>query len=1175
MGPRCGRSVAWIALVWFGIGLLPAARGDDWPIARGPARELVPYPYDPGQWKSVPKEYLEDAQACILYSGTSYVLEPDGTVESVCHEITRLNGRKGIEKFGEYRSITFDPAFQKVTLNEARVLKANGRVVPIEPKHVQLRDMNTDYLMYDHEKQVIISFPNLEVGDVIEVTWTTRGNNPEYQGHYFTRYTFGDDLSPVVLDEMRFRLPKSRALRFASVGGKVEPTVAEDGDWRTYHWRVTNRRELPRDENLPSREELRWQVVCSTFASWEEVSQWEKHLLKECWKCTPEVQEVVKEVTRDLKTPLDKARALAYWVRRNVRYVSVGEKHDYTPHAPAVVLANRYGDCKDQSQLLAVMLREAGLPVGLVTLGTLGEGQILEQVPSPWGSHAIVLVCLDGKEHWIDSTVSLGAWNYLPRDDRDRVCYVTDEQGLRLKRTPASIPENNRIEQTTILTVAADGSSHSQRTCTYQGAAALAQRDEWMEVPPGERRRLMTSELQNANSKARLRRLAVDENKLRDFDQPVQAQLEFEIPGHFNGDTEIEGSLSDSPIWSKLLSYNLDYDRKVPLELGTPCESVHHYTVCLPPAFRFESLPRDQVVRSAWGSFKLRVWSPPDEFHKADIEFHLRLEKARVEPADFEAFCKFHETVFKHYRVWLTLKPTQDLDDAAALEEVLALLPTDGVSAGILAKLYCQNGKKAEARRVLERARSYHPDQAALWELAVKAAANLEEEESAYQELVHRFPEEPKYCLSLGETRVNRGHHAAARTVLQPLAEKGPSAVRGSAHYQLARSSFSQNKPREALGHLEAASRANLDCLNSVTALQFKGRVHERLGQAAEAIQAYGQALLVEPQSSEILAALVRLQLDADHRAEALEYLRRYTVVVSQDREGLWQAAEFNLRLNRLDEALDLASRAGEPPPMSKGQRVVGLVHWRRGDTEKAVCHLSQAEPDAESLEALIRAYLARGDLRQAEQRAATIDTIARPTESLRRVFALTIALAQRRETLLRDHRPPPNKEEQWTTAVDHLVCAEHALAEGCAISQVEALVQGAIVEGVEIGAAFALRGQLALEKGRLGKALADAERAVALSPNEARGYYIRGRVRCERADKAALADLARAAELSQRKDPWTLHWLATALAQAGRVGEALVAQKQAVHLRPQDAELADQLRHLEQVGDPGNSAGH
>src|SRR5262245_5427585 len=115
--------------------LLPCAdaRADDWPVSRGPSREPSPYKYDPAQWKNVSAEYLDDASACILYAGSTHLVELDGTVEAITHDVSRLNSRKSIEKLGEYRAISFNPTFERLTLNEARVHKANGKTVDLTP----------------------------------------------------------------------------------------------------------------------------------------------------------------------------------------------------------------------------------------------------------------------------------------------------------------------------------------------------------------------------------------------------------------------------------------------------------------------------------------------------------------------------------------------------------------------------------------------------------------------------------------------------------------------------------------------------------------------------------------------------------------------------------------------------------------------------------------------------------------------------------------------------------------------------------------------------------------------------------------------------------------------------------------------------------------------------------
>jgi len=1164
MTDKPARLTSRLVLVLFGLSAVATARGADWPVPRGASHEPAPYKYDAAQWKTVPKDFLDDAPACILHAGTSYLVDEDGTIETITHEVTRFNGRKGIEKLGEYRNIVFDPTYQKLTLNEARVHKAGGKVVEIEPRSVQLRDVSTDYQVYEHDKQLVISFPDIGVGDVIEVKWTTRGKNPEHQGRFFTRYAFGDDTYPVVEDELYVRLPKTKKLCYATVAGKLEPVVEEKDGLRTYHWRTTNRPRLPLDDSLPSKEDLRLQISLSTFATWDEVYEWKKQLRADCWECTPEIRKTVVEVTKGLEKPTDKARALTYWVRRNVRYVSVGEKHDYTPHAPAFVLGNRYGDCKDTSQLLAVMLKEAGVPVALATLGALDDGQVQESVPSPWGTHAILLVPLDDGNHWIDTTLSLAGWDFLPRDDRGRLCYVVDDKGLRLVRTPPFLAEDNRIEQTTEIYIGADGSSRCLRNSVYTGSASLVQRDAWTETPPGERRRLLATELQDANSRTRVARLNVDEDNLKRFDEPVRASMIYEIVNHFTGETEREGSITDSKVWSKLLAYNLDYDRQVALDLWAPFESKHRFIIHLPPAYHLDSVPREQSARSKWGSFTLTVKADPDDPRTLELTMHARLEKVRVEPEDFDAFRKFHEDVGKYYRVWLTLKPSRGLNDAAAMETLLALTPDDNANAAALARLYQVHGRSDDARRVLKRARHYRPDDVGLAELAVKVAENLEDEEAAYRELMKQFPEEAKYAVALGAVLVDRGAYDEAGAVLEPLAKKGPAATRAHAHFQLARAAFRRDRADEAHEHLDEAEKADSDTVTTSIAFMLRGQVEEKRGEMKEAMLAYRQALKLEPDADDALAALVRLSYLAGEKAETLDYLRRYTLSVGSDAEGLAQAAEWHLQLDRFEDAFDLASRSRDRKFTARAQRVMGLIYLHREDHAKAVAHLDKADLDSDVLEGLIRANLAQGKLAEALERADQMDKIDNPSAELRLACVIVKSMESRRDALLKDAHAPKGKEDAWRRAAEALVCAEYAHNVRMPSARVESLLEGAFADNARLGPAFWFRGLRELEKGRLTKAAADAEQAVALSPDNAHGYYVRGRVRLERGGDKALADLEQAAKLSERKEADMLHWLATGLAQAGRMEEALKTQREAVKLKPEDREMVEQLRELE-----------
>src|SRR5262249_23402860 len=263
---------------------------------------------------------------------------------------------------------------------------------------------------------------------------------------------------------------------------------------------------------------------------------------------------------------------------------------------------------------------------------------------------------------------------------------------------------------------------------------------------------------------------------------------------------------SDSPVWTWFLGYNLDVDRQLAYQLPTQYESIHKYVVQLPDAYRLENWPENLVVKSPWGFFKLNVTPDKDDPRRFEAHMHFRLEKTRVEKSEFAAFVHFQDEVKDVYRVYVNMRPTTDIADAPKLEKLLAKKESsDAMSLRILAKLYLDYDRAADARRVLEKASLLFPNDKGLWELRVQASANVEAEEQLYRAMVKQFPSDPKYAIALGAACVRREDHEEAKKILTPLAKHALAPVRAAAQYQLARSEYRQKNAAAALKHLQAA----------------------------------------------------------------------------------------------------------------------------------------------------------------------------------------------------------------------------------------------------------------------------------------------------------------------------------------------------------------------------------
>jgi tetratricopeptide (TPR) repeat protein len=1120
MSPLRHRTLAPLAGVLLLCAAFPAVAAGE--VPRGPSREPVPFRYDSAAYKDVPRAFLTDGPACVLYCGTSYVLEPGGAVEQIVHQVTRLNNRRGVELLGEFRSIAYDPSFQKLTLHLARIHKPDGQAIDVGPPHTHLRDTNTDHAVYDHHKQLIISFPGLAAGDVIEVKWGLRGRDPEEHGHLFNSYPFGDDDHPTVHEELRVLLPRGRVLYQNTRGGKLEPTVTDTPDGRLYHWQVRLRPPLAADTDVPTKEELRLKVFYSTYATWDEVGDWYRRVTKGCWECPPEAERIAREVTRGLTSDADRARALTYWVRKNVRYLSLHERESWQPHTPERVLAIRYGDCHDQSRLLAALLRAAGVPAAVAMISWPDHGEIRASFPSAWGPHAIVRARVAGADRWIDPVFSHAAWDVLPPEDCDRVCFVIDETGpVRLLRTPKLSPQANRTEQTTWVRIARDGSARGRRDIAYAGVAAAYQRSQLQSLPQVGRKAHLLAELQQLHPGVKVTQVTIDPHTLENLDEPVRVGVEFELPREFAASTM---GLLDAEVYSHLLAHRAAADRKVPLGLGEPCELSHHFILDADVGYRLTAGEADKTADSAWGSFR-RTVRTTERADRVDMESHLVLSNARVEPSELLTFARFHGAVQDAYNLWVTRAETTELADAALLEAELARSPRDAELALLLARLYRSGSKPADALRVLHAAMEQAPDD------------------------------------------------RLARAVLEVAAEqeKAVKAVRARAHLQLARTALAQQKYAEVLNELTTAGTDDAELLLSAEALALRGEACAALGKSRDAVQAFESILSRDANDLRALPALAVLAIAAKDRPKALTHLRRYTVLVG-DAAGLAAAADLHLRLDRLDDALDLATRSNQMSASAAARRVQGLVHLRRLEYAEAVTDLGAAlelaadktRPDAAVLEGLIRARLALGDLAEAEALARTAGRVAGAPPALKVMCETVAVLGRRRDALLREIQPPADRAAACASSAGRTACAEQAYARGRPAGEVGALVSAALGGGLEIAPALALRGLLALERGRLSDALADAERAVALSPRAARGYYVRGRVRLERGDAQALADLEKAAALGGRQDAAVLHWLAAALYQAGRGKDAVATQREALQRRPGEREFAAQLRRFE-----------
>jgi len=385
------------ALVWLALaGAVCAAPPPK--IGTGPAPAWVePLPVPPsdasapgGAWLLWDEQVKADEQA-------DYV-----------HVARRVVTREEIED-GSRLSISINPEYQSLTFHQLVVHRdgrAEDRLARQEIKVLQ-REERMDWNMFDGRVSAVIFVEDIRPGDVVEYAYTRAGQNPIFEGKYMDSFSFRWS---VPLARMRFRLlwPSQRHLSYKPHAGKIEPRITQPSPGLTeYRWEAADIKPLIADDDLPGWYDPYGWVQLSEYASWNDVARWAAGIYPQTDHIPAELETELKRI-REIPGEKDRILAALRYVQDNIRYLGmeVGP-NSHKPHHVEEVLQRRFGDCKDKSVLLSVMLRKLGFQASPALVST-DDGPVLnEWLPSAWAfDHVVVRVWYQDRAYWLDPTDS-------------------------------------------------------------------------------------------------------------------------------------------------------------------------------------------------------------------------------------------------------------------------------------------------------------------------------------------------------------------------------------------------------------------------------------------------------------------------------------------------------------------------------------------------------------------------------------------------------------------------------------------------------------------------------------------------------------------------------------------------------------------------------------------------
>jgi hypothetical protein len=258
--------------------------------------------------------------------------------------------------------------------------------------------------------------------------------------------------------------------------GEFAREQAPVGDLIRTMWTATGVQPVVPEPAMPTLHEAAANLVVSTVPDWDMFVQWETSLLKDAFRVGPEVEALAAKLFAGAQDPAEKVARIQEWLMDDVRY-----QQDYEgfiagvkPHAAPVVLARRYGDCKDKAVLFITLAHLGGVQAHFALVRTRDAGPVVRDVPMQQFNHAIVYVPTQpgiAEGRFFDPTVELLDIPVLRHDDQGTWSLVfnpaNDEHGWR--EIPYQSADMDHTLADTELDLDAQGGAKGEMVLTSHG----------------------------------------------------------------------------------------------------------------------------------------------------------------------------------------------------------------------------------------------------------------------------------------------------------------------------------------------------------------------------------------------------------------------------------------------------------------------------------------------------------------------------------------------------------------------------------------------------------------------------------------------------------------------------------------------------------------------------------
>ncbi len=584
----------------------------------------------------------EGAEILELLEDSLIQIDEEGRKRLRYRYVFRVDHESAVESWGSVVA-QWSPWYEGKPTIRARVISPDGRSHPLDPKTVgEFTPDNQGVLLLGDQKHLRGPLPKLGKGSIAEVVIETSETVPFSKSGVYAWAPL-QQLVPVIRTRVRMELPSRMPLTFKVHGPRGSSPVQSSASGTT---RLTM--DLgPQDpveapEPFMPAEALRHPaLVISTAESWAAVAGEYARIL-EGRAAAGDLSAWVAEATRGEVSREGKIARILARLHRDVRYTGVEfDDAAIVPAPPMETLKRGFGDCKEKANLLAVLLRTAGIPAEVALLNSGGKADIDPDLPGMAMFNHVITYVPGEKPLWIDATATHTMPGEVPFGVEGRWALIAAKGTEALVRIPEQVSSENVQREIRQVTFSESGPGSILETTEAIGTFRQRYLGDRVEAGEKQTREALEKYVKEHLSAKALGRIAYPEpDRPRG---PFRMTLEAKETSTVAMDrTHAVTILKIWPLFSGLQGWlgegrkegDAAKIRQHDLVLPEPFVREMVYVIPCPPGYAPNPLPKDRDVDI--GPARLRITHAASREGTVEVKYRIDTSRRRWTPAEVE-----------------------------------------------------------------------------------------------------------------------------------------------------------------------------------------------------------------------------------------------------------------------------------------------------------------------------------------------------------------------------------------------------------------------------------------------------------------------------------------------------------------------------------------------------------